>query len=524
MKNKKIHILVLALVLVAAAVAGIIAWAAATTPQTTYLDFEDGKLPFYTVSSSTGALTPVPESAIITDASGNKMLNMADGKMRTEMNTYLSYTGGSKAYTTFAALLSADAWKEGTRPTQVKFRFKAGNISGDSGQNSLISVHPLMAVDGGWGYYGAKVQIQVNKAGKITFNQSYQQFVSTNPDGKPIKSGEIQFDNSKTMDESPWYTFSIEYDWSKFTQADGYIVSYECQMTDGVNTVYFSDTVQWTAPNATEYTGNDPTVSASDGFTVGLEGGNSSTMFAAVDDICIWSEDVGNPEVTYAPSAQVVALGAVGVTNEVTGKLNVRSSFDFRTAVMIMEGNGETVTAYGSLTVAGTKNYEEMQQALQEALNGNVPEGYKLLKNPVLQASDVPDIYTVTVTNSGEEENVGKRMSCIAYIVTDQGTYFSQNSNEAMGVTYGVVNKSVMGLIKDAFNQKYLTTEYSAGLSEVLTDYNAANKTSYSVTDIQKITTKTGVTTQAEKELLQTIFEQMQTISPGGSEVFPGNW
>ncbi len=527
MKSKKVRILSLFLS-IALIAASILVYASASEPvaQTTFLDFEEGSNPFNAVNKTNGALAPVDATTIVTEASGNKVFNLTHDGAQSAINEVTPYGSGYQAY---GVGLSEESWVAGTRPTKVQFAFKAGSLTQAAKQNCIMMFHPLQT--NGWGYYGCRIGVQVNsknEQGTVYFNTDdwvlNGQF--TRAAAEPgASSGKLPFDRNTAPDDAAWFTFTCEYDWSKYTEADGWQVSFACELTDGMNVSRYTETVKYRDPVNTEgVTGSDPAVNADTTYTVGIQGVKDGNHFLYVDDMRIWSENIADPTTTYAPIPQVKALGALAVEDEQTESIKVRASFDLRMAAQIAQSNGEVITAYGALAVAGTKNGTEMRNALDSALEGTVPEGFKFLKNGVNRSADLPDVYSVTVNNSGTAENMGKRMSAVAYIVTNKGTYVSRNYNDAMGVADGVVNKSVVGLLKDAFTTRYLTAAYSDNLTQALLDYNAVNSTSYQPSDIAAIVNKTGATTESEKALLSSIYALVKNTAPGGDEVFPGNW
>ncbi len=539
MKNKKLGRLaaILSVILVVAmgfAIA-VVTMAAPSVPQATYFDFEDGVNPFYL--NQKGTLNPSAAAAVVTDAkTGEHYLSMTNDYLRSGEKDWMPY-GSAEATTydtTAAGLKTGDTWNEGTRPTLVKFRFKAGTTDATMSGYESFAFHPLQT--NARGFRGFKVAMQVNvKNNKtLTINQAnyfFQQFKYTGEKPNAI-SGSIPI-VACSEEESPWIDFQCTYDWSEYTEADGWKVSIEIRLSCGNYVCSWYDTVAYQAPTSTaaNVIGDDPAVDANTTFTVGFEsGGSNASKYCYVDDLIIWSETVDG-STTYAPQdLEPKALGAVALEQENPGdgtvSTLVRGSFDFRTAKKIADGNDETVTGFGALAVAGTKSFDQMKEALN-ALMANPNDAayaeYKLLSNGVTKKSDVPDIYTVTATNSGELENMGKRLSCIAYIRTDKGIYLTDNSNSVLGVQDGVVNKSAMGLIKDGFAAKYLTADYADALETVLLDYNAEHGTSYTPSYIKNSVGSSS--TAADKLHIPAIYRLMQEVDPGaGEEVFPGNW
>lgn len=488
----------------------------AAEEQVTYFDFEDGVNPLY----KAGGTQKYDDSQVITEADGNKALKLSGISYGVKNDAYPFSNG----YFTLGNGI-VDGWGSTTRPTRVAFRLL---IAGQNQQDTIF-FHPFWTASAG-NYNVYKLSLK-NWQDHIEINATNYfatQLYFVDGDTPAERFGTKPIGNAATeLASGSWYDCVCDYDWTNFNAEHGYEVSFTFSITDGTYTQTYMETLKWRAPTNAAYTGDPMPFTDTTGFSIAFEGGDATTATqSAIDDLCIWSYDAADPAKTYAPKPVVKALGAVAATAEdESGNVNVKSSFDFRTAQKIAEAGGETISYFGALVAAGTKTPEEMQAALETALESDTaPEGFVFVKNMVSAVLPLPDIYTVTIVNSGEIENMGKRLSAIAYIITESGTYYSTNTNAQNDVTGGVVNKSSMGLLKDQFNEKYLKADYSTALANALADYNAESGENYTRADVEAAATSTGVTSTKDRNLLKGLY-QLLLIETGGEEsIFPGIW
>ena len=186
-------------------------------------------------------------------------------------------------------------------------------------------------------------------------------------------------------------------------------------------------------------------------------------------------------------------------------------NFDFSSAKALIEKNGETVQKYGAVLVAGTKDSATMQSKAAAMIDAGIYEsaedGYKRTE----KTGELADQYAITITNSCETDTLGKRASAIGYVVTDKGIYYTNNT-VADKVTNGVINKSVMGLLKSIFSATYLA-DYDAQIAEgssieatrlgialASCGFDANNDV---IESIRVITTKSGSTNVEKEQLLK---------------------
>lgn len=116
------------------------------------------------------------------------------------------------------------------------------------------------------------------------------------------------------------------------------------------------------------------------------------------------------------------------------GDQNLRIDFDFSN--VIANGADKNITEYGVILQAGTQTKETLI---------SVNNKRTVLSHKISSVSDIPSLYTVTITNSAE--NSGKRVSALAYIKDSNGNYYYSENNSDV-VTDGVAQKSVMGVMK----------------------------------------------------------------------------
>lgn len=488
----------------------------AAEEQVTYFDFEDGVNPLY----KAGGTQKYDDSQIIIEADGNKALKLSG----------ISYGVKNAAnpfgvdYLTLGNGI-VDGWGATTRPTRVAFRLQvAGQTQGDT-----VFFHPFWSASlTNCNVYKISLKNWQDKIEINATNYWQTQLYFVDGDTPAERFGTKPTGSAATeLASGSWYDCACDYDWTNFNAEHGYEVSFTFTVTDGVHTQTYMETLKWRAPTNPNYAGDSMAFTDTTGFSIAFEGGSANAQTqSAIDDLCIWSYDAADPDKTYAPKPVVKALGAVAATAEDdSGNVNVKSSFDFRTAQTIAEAGGETISYFGALVAAGTKTPEEMQVALEAAVESDTaPEGFVFVKNMVSAVIPLPDIYTVTIVNSGETENMGKRLSAIAYVITESGTYYSANTNAQTDVTGGVVNKSSVGLLKDQFNEKYLKDDYSIALANALADYNAESGENCTRADVETAATGTGVTSTKERNLLKGLYQLLLTETGGEESIFPGIW
>ena len=474
------------------------------TEQVTYFDFEDGKNPF---SNSKGEA--ITNDYVVEDADGNKILKPTNG-------------GGLKgAYpfsTDYFTLGSGikDGWKETARPTRVQFRLK---LAGQT-QSDIFYFHPLWSADAKQ-YNTFKFSIK-NFQNKIDINATTywsQRLFYASEDGKATaRTGGYPTGNSAaSLAEGSWYDCECVYDWSKFNAENGWQVSFEFTVTDGRNTRVYSETLKERKPSNDKFTGTLPEYTNTTGFSIGFEGNPSDTAAtkSAIDDLTVWSYDTENTSAEYIPTPKIKALGAVvASTGDNNGLTNVKAAFDFRIAKKITEANGEEISGFGAVISTDAKTPEQMSELLNKAISGQtLTSDCAYVHNDVSAIIPLPDVYTVTVENSGEKENMGKKMTAMAFITVGDKVYVSDNNGSTFGVTAGTVSCSSMGLLKEVFRTKFFKADYADALNSAISDYNSNNSTSYTTADINEIANKTGQSSKKDKEVMAALYTSILAIS-----------
>ena len=423
-----------------------------------------------------------------------------------------------------AAAGISEGWLENTRPTQVSFKLNLGYLSTLTASMDIAGFDPLWRVDATnynffrIGFYITVVDKEDRTKDTITLRRFGGNNASVFDVNGEITSQALTVSPVSSLDIANDITVNVKYDWSKFTSENGYALTLEITLTDGNGTsalstvpLKYRDPTTEVTPDAAE------AVTDTKGYSMGFATGNANTAKLAIgfDDIKIWSYNTLNDE-TYGPVVNIEpkALGYTIATSSDNGNVNLRLGFDFSDAKAAAETNGETITKFGALLVAGTKDADTMKAQLNNALAGNTATGYLFFANdPEKISGGMPSTYTVTIVNSGDVENMGKRATAIAYIVTDKGTYITANSDTEKGIVSGVLNKSSMGLLKDVFTDCYLEdydAEIAAGatasetmLGKALSAYNTSNSTSYTVENIRSIAVSNAVSTDTQKLLLK---------------------
>ncbi len=300
-----------------------------------------------------------------------------------------------------------------------------------------------------------------------------------------------------------WNTVTCEYDWLEFTEEKGFIVGLKITVTDVVgNELIYVDKIK------PHILGEATTITEDMGFSFGFGYDYWSTAAAdsfCIDDILIWSYNTKDSAKTYAPAPNVRTMGAtMSVEDNDDKDINVKVGFELKNAVEIAKLNGEEIESFGALLVAGTKDSATMKSELEKALSGNISEKY-LLKNYDAKENKIPDEYQVSITNSGKAQNLAKRLSAIGFVVTDKGVYVSENNDSASGIENGVINRSSVGLLKDAFAKTHLP-EYevdATAFNTALTEYNSTNNTDYTADDVKSIVSSNFISTAAQRKLLK---------------------
>lgn len=496
----KLSSLMLAVVLLGSVLdASRLVQASGTTEQITYIDFESGTNPFVVGREGNNTKTGntwATDVTVATLSEGGKALHLT-ATNNTEYTTYLS-----------------EGWATGTRPTQVRYKFKGINKDGSVTANSkrAFSFLPI--------YTGTKVHNSFGYLSTLRFSDvasgQYIKGDMVSANGtvctltKQIGTTQnIVLGTSETT--ADWYDVKCTYDWSLYNAENSYQYVVSIEITNAEGTVVFSGTGTHAAG-----TGATNVMTGMNGkdLSFGFMTGNTNGLEAYIDDIYIWSEayadSAADKGATYGPSAQPKVLGATPATTATDNSIKVKMGFDFSGVTAIAEANGEIPVQYGAVLVPGSPEYSAIITNAALLLDTDDTNdatatdlGYEYTKRELTGDAVLPKEYYVTISNSNE--NTAKRASAISYVLTEdaEGTQHIYYSEAA-------INHSVMSLLKAAFNQTYLTDTNNvledaivsdSPLETALNNYNAANGTTETLATI-KAATAGGATTQAQRNLL----------------------
>lgn len=458
----------------------------ASTEQVTYIDFEDGVNPF--TKGREGANTKT----------GNTWSDNIAVKEMDDGNSALCVT--SKASTEYTSYLT-EGWASGTRPTEVNYKLKIVNTGKIYASKRAFVFSPIYTHTKYTGY-GYLSSFRFTTIGTGLAMKAASTAMSQNCSGTESKSVDLNMPITEDVNTSPWYELTCKYDWSKYNADNNYQLSVSIIITDGEGKVYNNSQQVFTG-NSTSTIAKMSTDTLSFGFLTS----NVDGFSAYVDDISIWSENFTTGE-TYGPTVSPEAIGA-SLSNVIDNKVKVKMNFDFTSAKELIKKNGETVQKYGAVLVAGTKDGATMQSKASTMIANGLSDsdGYKRTE----KTGELADQYAITITNSCETDTMGKRASAIGYVVTDKGIYYTNNT-VANKVTNGVINKSVMGLLKSIFSATYLA-DYDAQIAEgasieatrlgIALHACGYEVTSDVVAGIRTITTKSGSTAEEKQQLLK---------------------
>lgn len=145
-----------------------------------------------------------------------------------------------------------------------------------------------------------------------------------------------------------------------------------------------------------------------------------------------------------------------------TGDQNLRIDFNFGKSIVF--GADKNINEYGVILQAGTQVNED--GTAKDTLLDSANTKRTVLRGKVTSVSEIPSLFTVTITNSAE--NAGKRVTAIAYVKDAYGNYYySENTNEV--VKNGIAVKSVMGIMKAWYLD--MNTNESAALTSAAERY-----------------------------------------------------
>lgn len=233
------------------------------------------------------------------------------------------------------------------------------------------------------------------------------------------------------------------------------------------------------------------------------------------------------------------ALGATLATN----KDVVRMGFNFADVIASHGIAKEDIAEYGAVLVPGTKNADKMQTtaATMIAATGEEAERYVVEGEgeyvrttgdiDVLMESENKEYY-VTITNSGDIDNMHIRATAIAYIkLTDEAggaIYYSSQCNSDQTQR---VNKSVFGLLKAIFADKYVADYDAATVKEDTILYKAVEKYTAKEGAVQKtaaevadIVKSSGKSTEETRKLFSGVHYAIPELWDGANAELKGKY
>ncbi len=180
-----------------------------------------------------------------------------------------------------------------------------------------------------------------------------------------------------------------------------------------------------------------------------------------------------------------------------TDKDVVKMGFSFADVIANKGITKEDVASYGAVLVPGTKTAADLKAKAAEMIEAGETSSDIFVRTE----GDIEKLfetegneYFVTITNSGDAENMHVRSTAIAYIKLTDGTiYYSADCNSDATQR---VNKSVMGLLKSIFTANYVAdydaavatgTEAETPLGKAIAKYNTDNGAAITIDTIKEI-------------------------------------
>lgn len=468
--------------------------ASASTEQVTYVGFEDMSSvdeQFSLGADNTAASEYWTTYATVDSLSeGGKALHLKGG--------------AAKSYT----LYLSQGWNDNTRPTEVQYRYKVVSDRTTTANKDAFYLRPIYHAKTDGVCFPLRVYAQTRGgATKCTNNTSGAAWGAKCGVASNVTTN-VEWNIATTEADSPWIQTTLKYDWGKYNAENSYELSVKVLMTnlstgDTVSD-YTMTTSQGTSSHLMEMIA---TKTKYLGFSIGAVG--ITGLDTWIDDIYVWSEDFTTGE-TYGPSAQPKVLGATPATTATDNSIKVKMGFDFSSVEAIAKANGETPVKYGAVLVPGSSEYTDIVANAGLLLDHEEANdlaatdlGYKCTETELTGETKLPKEYYVTISNSNE--NLGKRASAIAYVITT-----NESGAEHIYYSATAINHSVMSLLKAAFTKTYLADINNvlddaivsgSPLEVALNNYNTANGTAETLATI-KSAVAGGTTTQAQRDLL----------------------
>lgn len=401
----------------------------------------------------------------------------------------------------------------GIKPSNVSFRFKYEYDPTATGDMNMFRFHPMIArTDYSVSYLGRDAAIVI-----ITKKEVKDVLCTVASGSSQHMLGDVAKNNGfwfgeGNLNTDEWITFNCEYTWGDTWGQANTTQVLVCTVTltqGGKDLLSEPARFTFTENGNVSYINNYKGSGFS--FTFG-----ESTGKKCIDNIAVtWTDGTTTYAPTYAPEPK--ALGATLATTEGTdGSIKTQMGFKFTDARTALEKNGATVSEYGAVFVAGTKDYDTMKTNAASVIGGTAVDGYV---KTVKAEAELPDEYRVTITNS-DGENIGKRVTAIGYVKTTDGAIYYTGENTSDDIVQANLNNySVMSTLKKIFAQKYLADPNDSSgdgmIDEITTNSELANalasyNSAATLTDIKDAIAdgvSTGNTTNGfpKRELLKSI-------------------
>ncbi len=180
-----------------------------------------------------------------------------------------------------------------------------------------------------------------------------------------------------------------------------------------------------------------------------------------------------------------------------TDKDVVKMGFSFADVIANEGIAKEDIVSYGAVLAPGTKNAADLKAKAAEMIGtgATTSDIYARTEGDIekLFATEGNEYY-VTITNSGDAENMHIRSTAIAYIKLTDGTiYYTADCNSERTQR---VNKSVMGILKAIFAANYVAdydaavstgTQDTTPLGQAIVKYNTDNNAAITIDTIKEI-------------------------------------
>ena len=406
------------------------------TPKGAYIDFEEGTTD--TLAAIDGNDQNVDISELVTSTNNTKVFNInqsSDGWTTAYYQPEIADFGDGVEY---------------VLPSNVQFRFKAYQEDNDMlPPKAVIEFEPILRMGTGT-HIGRFPKISIGYANYYTWGQVDRIILQTSTDSAAdsiitaagAASSQIDVASSATssIDDATWYTANCAYDWNDYSTSHEVTCTFTIANASGVFATYTET-----------YTMKSSDFINQKAYGFGFKDTSTDNTNCCIDDIAVTlvSIDSEGNSTIHTPNVPVVPA-VKGATISTTNQ-TIKMGFTFTEAQKAISLRGETVQKYGAVLVAGTQTLDTMKIEAAKFMDDVADNENVSYVCTARTDSTLPDIYSVTITNSNTDtdgtDNRGKRATAIAYVVTDQGVYYSD----------AIINHSVMSVVKEIFNGTYLT-------------------------------------------------------------------